>query len=467
MRRFLFFRAKAGAPGEVGVEGDLERNKEMNFKFKCPQCGQEIEADESFRGQVAPCPFCEKNIVIPKAKPQVIVSKPKSKQTVTWKRNQPSISQETSGYAPMGGLSNTEPPRRGFLSPRGRASRRQFLIINGVAVLLAFFNYLEKQGLVHFASFIRMLLIPLAVLVVVFGWCLWTRRLHDLNRSDYWLLPFIAGEITCGVLGAGQISVILMFLLWLSWSIVLGSLDGTPGDNDYGHDPKGRVGTGEQAKTSKIAIWILSAVSALVSVVAIAARNLMPVTTLQEEMVPRELRQSESDEKEGKSSSEDVDMVKVGGVLIRRLSGDEFKKITGEDGDEMYVATLPEKDGFISFVGIESQRFDFSSMPITLQQMRNFTPQDIEEFMDGYIPSVAETIKKEQKEQGAEVDVIITERSGNTVTFLMDFKTHYACQKRMLDTRNGRDLLVTGAWKSSQDKSIVQACVDSARLATP
>ena len=38
------------------------------FKFSCPQCGQEIEADEAYCGQVAECPYCSRGIVIPKVK---------------------------------------------------------------------------------------------------------------------------------------------------------------------------------------------------------------------------------------------------------------------------------------------------------------------------------------------------------------------------------------------------------------
>ena len=38
----------------------------MNFEFKCPQCGQMVEADEAYRGQVAECPHCGKGIVIPR-----------------------------------------------------------------------------------------------------------------------------------------------------------------------------------------------------------------------------------------------------------------------------------------------------------------------------------------------------------------------------------------------------------------
>ena len=97
-----------------------------------------------------------------------------------------------------------------------------------------------------------------------------------------------------------------------------------------------------------------------------------------------------------------------------KLPGTDFEKVEDKDGDVIYTAKLPEKDGFVSFVGIESQRFDFSSAPITLQQMKNFTSRDIKEFMDGYIPNIVETIKKELKEQGLDADITIIEKFGNT-----------------------------------------------------
>ena len=37
------------------------------FLFSCPQCGQSVETDETYRGQVAECPYCGKGIVIPRA----------------------------------------------------------------------------------------------------------------------------------------------------------------------------------------------------------------------------------------------------------------------------------------------------------------------------------------------------------------------------------------------------------------
>ena len=36
------------------------------MEFKCPQCGQMVEAEESARGQVAACPHCGKGIIVPR-----------------------------------------------------------------------------------------------------------------------------------------------------------------------------------------------------------------------------------------------------------------------------------------------------------------------------------------------------------------------------------------------------------------
>ena len=36
------------------------------FEFKCPQCGESIEADDSLCGQIAECPSCGKGIVVPR-----------------------------------------------------------------------------------------------------------------------------------------------------------------------------------------------------------------------------------------------------------------------------------------------------------------------------------------------------------------------------------------------------------------
>ena len=39
------------------------------FEFKCPQCDESIEADDSMCGEVAECPSCGKGIVVPRNPP--------------------------------------------------------------------------------------------------------------------------------------------------------------------------------------------------------------------------------------------------------------------------------------------------------------------------------------------------------------------------------------------------------------
>lgn len=45
----------------------------MNIEFKCPQCGNAVVADETYRGHVVECPHCTKGIVVPKNKERGLV----------------------------------------------------------------------------------------------------------------------------------------------------------------------------------------------------------------------------------------------------------------------------------------------------------------------------------------------------------------------------------------------------------
>ena len=52
----------------------------MNIEFKCPQCGNAVAVDESYRGQVVECPHCAKGIVVPRNKTSgQAVQRPESK----------------------------------------------------------------------------------------------------------------------------------------------------------------------------------------------------------------------------------------------------------------------------------------------------------------------------------------------------------------------------------------------------
>lgn len=104
----------------------------------------------------------------------------------------------------------------------GRARRKEYwfftlfnvLIVIALAILdsmLGTFNAATGYGLLSFIYTLGVLIPSVAVAI---------RRLHDTNRSGWWLLlglvPLIGGL------------VLLVFLV----------LDGTQGSNDYGPDPK-------------------------------------------------------------------------------------------------------------------------------------------------------------------------------------------------------------------------------------
>ena len=88
-----------------------------------------------------------------------------------------------------------------------------------------------------FGIFLLAILIPSLAVAV--------RRLHDTNRSGWWLLAPLAGSFIQGFGGGiGSTAVSLVgSLIGLVIGIVLlvwYCTDGTPGTNRYGPDPKGR-----------------------------------------------------------------------------------------------------------------------------------------------------------------------------------------------------------------------------------
>jgi uncharacterized membrane protein YhaH (DUF805 family) len=110
----------------------------------------------------------------------------------------------------------------------GRALRSEFwwfvlfyVLVSVVVIVVASIGGIRSTtytiGLVGLAIFGLLTLIPYLAVSV--------RRLHDTNRSGWWLLlsfvPF------------GSLVLLIMF-----------ALDGTPGPNKYGPDPKGRPGYG-------------------------------------------------------------------------------------------------------------------------------------------------------------------------------------------------------------------------------
>jgi uncharacterized membrane protein YhaH (DUF805 family) len=99
-----------------------------------------------------------------------------------------------------------------------------------------------------------------AMIALIFTpWLLWgvaitTERLHDRNKSAWWLVTFylapgLLGQFakthwSTGVAGAGAHYVLTLaaFALMIWGFIEIGCLRGTPGPNTYGPDPLSQVG---------------------------------------------------------------------------------------------------------------------------------------------------------------------------------------------------------------------------------
>ena len=105
-------------------------------------------------------------------------------------------------------------PLRKYADFKGRARRAEywlFILLQTVAYLLAIgLDFIAGLGFVYAAVALGLLLPSLAVAV---------RRLHDTNRSGWWLLLILVPLVGL---------VLVVFLL----------LPGTKGPNRFGSDPK-------------------------------------------------------------------------------------------------------------------------------------------------------------------------------------------------------------------------------------
>ncbi len=176
---------------------------------------------------------------------------------------QPPYGQPQQPYVPPQQPYAQPPPMMGFgdairicfekyVNFTGRARRAEYwwfyLFTVLVRIVTSILDSAATQG-GRFAPFST-----LGFLALLLPWlAAWTRRMHDTNRSGFWVLGFCVGLfVLAGSLGVGlamqedthgQGSIVLIglssvgFLGVLIWSIVMVCLEGTRGPNRYGPDP--------------------------------------------------------------------------------------------------------------------------------------------------------------------------------------------------------------------------------------
>ena len=110
---------------------------------------------------------------------------------------------------------------KNYLGFSGRARRKEFLMFILVnLVLTVVLSILDKMLGLRIAGDEGLLTTVYGVLIFLPYWAVQFRRLHDTDRSAWWLL--------------------LLLIPLVGWLIILAfnCQNGTPGENDYGADPK-------------------------------------------------------------------------------------------------------------------------------------------------------------------------------------------------------------------------------------
>jgi uncharacterized membrane protein YhaH (DUF805 family) len=137
-----------------------------------------------------------------------------------------------------------------YLSFNGRANRQPYWVRGLLLVVVGIIAMMLTLGMSDIVPILGILAIPVMLVFMIAVLANSARRLHDRNKSAWWLLLFIGlptilsipGDIAKAsgdqggiMLGALCALLGLPFSLW--GFVELGCLRGTTGSNRYGDDP--------------------------------------------------------------------------------------------------------------------------------------------------------------------------------------------------------------------------------------
>jgi uncharacterized membrane protein YhaH (DUF805 family) len=137
-----------------------------------------------------------------------------------------------------------------YFSFKGRANRQRYWLTILALVGLAIVCEVPVLVIASMAPMMGLIAVPLIIAFLLAGLALAARRLHDRNKSAWWLLLFQGVPLILGLLrglsaaagGGGDDPVgallALISLPFTIWAFVeLGCLKGTDGPNRFGDDP--------------------------------------------------------------------------------------------------------------------------------------------------------------------------------------------------------------------------------------
>lgn len=140
---------------------------------------------------------------------------------------------------------------RGWFSVQGRMARQELwirvLILLGIGYILNYFamqlpddteSYSGAQTAFMFAA------LAVCIVLAVSCYCIYVRRLHDINSSGYVVIPIIIIDLSVLVVDIIVTDDSSFFgfedLVNVIELVILGSIRGTEGQNRFGPDPKAR-----------------------------------------------------------------------------------------------------------------------------------------------------------------------------------------------------------------------------------
>ena len=197
------------------------------IKKRCPKCWEWIDLPTD--GSTICCPYCKQTISLSE-KPHAVEIEMENGKTAILNPSMNSASNADDGKA--------------WLTFEGRARRREYWskvlipwILNVfvampmcVISILTFLNkpYYERVTDGEIACLIIGVLLGFVCFIAM--WPVTVRRLHDKGLSGWWMLWF-------------SLLLLIPYVGWIAGVaefVIVGCLDGFPGPNEYGADPKGR-----------------------------------------------------------------------------------------------------------------------------------------------------------------------------------------------------------------------------------
>jgi uncharacterized membrane protein YhaH (DUF805 family) len=146
-----------------------------------------------------------------------------------------------------------------LFSPHGRINRAKYWLyaVVSVAILMIFVAVMSfvwarelynPRGEFAFPTGALVGIGVVYVLLLIVGIFVGIKRLHDRNKSGWWLLLFYLVPMGFSWIsailsrnGIGALFALASFIVWI-WALVeLGCLRGTAGPNRYGEDPLARA----------------------------------------------------------------------------------------------------------------------------------------------------------------------------------------------------------------------------------